>query len=148
LLAGLYNKQVLIKEPKPNFEGKYYIPAEGTAEWYAESVKVNNEGIKWESFYDDLVVLRPGDSWNDTTKTLDFQFGTTISALAFLGFAQNGGSKTGDRIKGFLVSAAIMTGLEAINSTRPKQHFCAKNLTAGIAGSIFGSFVLTVGFGF
>ena len=145
---GTDNEQVFPKKHKLNFEGKYYIPQEGTPEWYEESVLNNREGIKWESFSDDLFIVRPGDSWTDLSKTFNFQFATAVSSLAFIAFTHTDNLKTEGRFKGFLLTAALMTGLEAINSTAPKQHFCAKNLTASIAGSLCGSFVLTIGFGF
>ncbi|MFH1075013.1 MAG: hypothetical protein V1752_07995 [Candidatus Firestonebacteria bacterium] len=145
---GTDPEQVFPAKFKLNFEGKYYIPAEGTTEWYTEAVKNNKEGIKWENFSDDLFINRPGDTWNDLSKMFYFQFATTVSSLAFLSFAQTDGLKTEGRIKGFLLTAAIVTGLEIINSTHPKQHFCAKNFAAGLTGSLCGSFVLTAGFGF
>ncbi|OGF48881.1 MAG: hypothetical protein A2231_07720 [Candidatus Firestonebacteria bacterium RIFOXYA2_FULL_40_8] len=142
------NEKTFPGKPKLNYQGKYYIPQEGTTEWFAEANKNNTEGIKWESFCDDIFINRPGDTWTDMTKTFNFQFATTVSALAFLSFTQVDNLKTEARFKGFLVTTAIITGLELINSSHPNQHFCAKNFTAGVAGSLCGSFVLTVGFGF
>ena len=130
-----------------NFQHKYYIPGEGTAEWISEGLKNKNEGIMWESCWDDLTINRPGDSWNDLSKVFNFQFATTVSALGVIYFKHFDGLILEDRGKAFIITAVIMTLIE-LSTLSPKDHFCAKDFAAGLAGAACGSFVITIGFGF
>ena len=147
-VIGTDIEMVFPSKPKLNFQGKYYIPAEDTTEWYDEAVKNNRQGIRWDDFCDDLFIVRPGDTWYDFPKVFNFQLAATVSSLAFVGFTQNSGSKSEGRLKSLVFTTALVTVIELLNSTNPKQHFCAKNLAAGVTGSLFGSYILTAGFGF
>ena len=142
------NEPTFPLRPKLNYEGKYYIPLEGSTEWILEEVKTKSEGILWENGWDDLFINRPGDSWNDYSKMFNFQFATTVSVLTFLSFNSKDNLALEAHCKSFLVTALLMTALELIDSSSTKQHFCLKDYTGGLAGALAGSFVLTIGFGF
>lgn len=145
---SLDNDPTFPERPKLNYEGKYYIPAEGTAEWIMEDLKNRNEGIRWDNGWDDLTINRPGDTWGDITKVFNFQFATTVSTLGFLYFYKVDGLVLEDRAKSFFITSVFMALLELVDATSPKNHFCTKDFGAGLAGALCGSLVITIGFGF
>ena len=145
---SLDNEQTFPAKPKYNFGGRYYIPLEGSSDWIAEKVRNTIQGISWDSCCDDLFINRPGDSWNDTSKVFNFQFATAISSLAFIYFNKTDGKKLEDRGKAYCATAVHMALIEWSNASSSKNHFCAKNLGAGLAGAACGSFLVTIGSGF
>ena len=135
---------VVGNQPVKNIVAKYKIPPEGSLEWLEEEVKAKKERVEWNNIFDDFAINRPGDSWKDLKNELEFEVATIVSIISFACFYKADGLVLEDRFKAFGLTSIIVIVQEVVGSIFPNTHLCAKELTAGIAGAFFGSFVITL----
>lgn len=138
---------IIKAKPELTTVEKYKIPPEGSLEWIAEEAKAQKTGVAWNNFLDDFLISRPGDSYSDLRNGFDFEAGLACSALGFIYFYTKDGLVTEDKLKSFGIATGLILLKEALTSTTmPNNHFCAKEIAAGVAGALLGSFIMTINF--